>query len=303
MPIYRVVRSTTKLESFIVEAASASNAIDACSGSGTLIGSSAIYDVQEQYAPPPPMNLPSGFGFYLRRISGGVDAAKELLQRCRESSVRWVSFMVEASDGYRVSLDTTKLYASVLAPELNLWVWTFPGEARASSVEQSVAAAELALEYKRQIGAKGVMLDIEAPYKNRSASLSALVSSTMQGLSGQESLGMVSYPTPSLHPTLDWNLFRHANWGSPMLYNTAATVEGIDKSIAEWSQIVPVIIPSMATYDTASPGTGAEQLNGDIERVMGGPPPRFSGAIMWSEQSTDAAERQVMSDWAKKYGS
>jgi hypothetical protein len=302
MPVYRIVRSTTKLESFVVEASSEAEAIDKCSGPGMLVGSASIYDVSVEEDVRPVKLMPHGFGFYLRRISGGVESAKQLLQRCLDADARWVSFMVEASDGYKVPLDTVKLYADVLASDMSLWVWTFPGEARAASVEASADAARLALSYCDQISADGVMLDIEAPYKNKSESLQSLISTTRSGLSFGTTLGVVSYPIPSMQPTIDWKLFKQADWGSPMLYNTAGTVEGVNKSIAEWSPLVPAIIPSMATYDTSSPGTGAEQLHGDIERVLGSAPPMFDGAIMWSEQSTDAAERVVMREASKAYG-
>ena len=302
MSLYRVLRSSTKLEAFTVEAASQAEAIDMCAAlPGELIGASALYDAQT--ASPPKAKIgPQGFGFYLRRISGGTEAAQALLQRCREAKAEWVSFMVEASDGYTVSIEAIQAYAAVLSPEIDLWVWTFPGDARAASVAQSTAAANQALNYCMAIGAGGVMLDIEASYKGHPEALDALISTTKAGLSNNRTLGMVSYPIPSYHPTLAWDLFKKADWGSPMLYNTAGTQEGVDQSVSEWTKLLPTLVPSMATYDTTSPGTGAAQLNGDIQRILGGPPAAFDGAAMWSEQSTDSAQRAVMAQWSTRYG-
>ena len=249
-------------------------------------------------------NIPSGFGFYLRRLnklSSDKKEAKDLLARCKAAKATWVSFMVESEDGYTSSEENTKAYRDVLvAGGVKVWVWTFPGSERAAGVPGSKEAANLALHFRDLLEADGVMLDVEKAYKGKKAALNSLVNTTTDALkSTQFGVGFVSYPIPNFHNDIDWSCLSQCDFGSPMLYDTAKTKELVKKSYVQYTEHNPVWIPSLATYDTESAGTEAVQLKGDLDRVFeGNGDKNIRGAIFWSESTTSKEERVVLADYS-----
>ena len=245
-------------------------------------------------------NLPSGFGFYLRRLSSDKDA-KALLIRCKEANVSWVSLMVESEDGYISKKDILKAYRDVLvAGGIRVWVWTFPGAARASSVANSADAANLAIEYAEHLNADGIMLDIEKAYKGKKESLNSLVNTTVDKIKDTSLVvGFVSYPIPNFHKDIEWSCLAKCDFGSPMLYDTAKDKNLIKKSYLQYREHNNIWIPSLATYDTESAGIEEEQLRGDLDRVFEGNGDKdIKGAIFWSESTTSVKERRIMADYA-----
>lgn len=298
MPRYRVTRTTSRLETWDVEAATEEAALDAARGSGVFGGESVLSSVVALDTPRP-LWLPSGFGVYCRRIPDGGESA--LLERMREAGAVWAALMVEASDGYVVPLERTKSYAEALrGAGLGVIVWTFPGPSR-GNFEGSLSAAELVLTHARACGASAVLLDIEAPYKKEPEALSALIQTTKRGLPAGASLGVVSYPVPSWHATLNPASFALADWGSPMLYESAGDLNTIDRAYREWSALVQTIVPSLSAVGLGE--SGAEQLDSDIRRVLGqSAPARSNAAMVWSEQQMDAADRLVVRSSAGRFG-
>jgi hypothetical protein len=295
-----VTRTTTKLMVYVVEADTEEEAIEAAvvagEGEGVLSGPSAFWGALPLADDPDePIWIPRGWGTYCRRIVGGVPEAQALVQRCARASIGWVALMVEANDGYTVPLETTRNYAEVLqGAGIDVAVWTFPGQARAASVQASRDAANLALTYAEEADARVVLLDIEAPYKNHPEELRTLIETVEFGRGEDMSLGVVSFPVPSWHPTLDTSAFSLADWGSPMLYDTAQEPEAIELSTREWSELTDVVIPSIRAGET---------LAGDIERVFGpGPKPKFRAGVVWSEQQLDDTDLRTLQAAAERYG-
>ena len=287
-----------RLETWQVEAASEQGALEAATGPGTVVGEAVLSSASPLEAPAG-VWLPRGFGVYCRRIPEGGEA--ELVARCLEAGVSWAALMVEASDGYAVPLERSKRYADALRDAgLGVLVWTFPGVSRATFAG-SVAAAGLALEHARACGASAVLLDVEATYKREPEALQALISTTSRGLPAGSSLGVVSYPVPSWHATLDSGKFAQADWGSPMLYETAGDPATIERAYREWGALVDVVVPSLSAMGTGA--QGAAKLEADIRRVLGdSTPTRSCSAVIWSEQQMDAADRLVVRSSAERYG-
>lgn len=298
MPRYRVTRSTNRLETWDVEAASEEAALDVASGSGALAGESSISSVVPLDAPSS-VWLPSGFGVYCRRLlSGGEEG---LVERLQQAGVCWAALMVEASDGYISPLARSQRYAeALLAAGIRVAVWTLPGVQRAT-FSGSVAAAEVTLEHARACKASSVIFNIESAYKREAEALQALFSTVSRGMPAGASLGVVSYPVPSWHATLDSGKFAQADWGSPMLYETAGDVATIERAYREWGSLVGVIVPSLSAMGSGV--SGAEQLESDIRRVLGDSPPAKSNAAMvWSEQQMTHLDRQVLRSSSERYG-
>lgn len=292
-----VTRTTTKLTVYVVEAETEEAAIEAAESSadGALVGPSEMWGALPLDPDDEPIWIPRGWGTYCRRIIGGVPEAQALVQRCARASIGWVGLMVEATDGFQVPLSTTRTYAEVLqGAGIDVAVWTFPGEARAATVAGSRDAANLALTYAEEVDARAILLDIEAPYRGRPEQLRTLIETVEFGRGEDVSLGIVSFPVPSWHPTLDTSAFSLADWGSPMLYDTAQTPEAIAKATAEWSELLDVIIPSVRAAGT---------LAADIVRVFGtGPEANFRAGCVWSEQTLTDAERAALQAAAERYG-
>ncbi len=247
-------------------------------------------------------NIPiSGFGYYLRRLSNTKDLANSI-KRVKDSKATWIALMVESEDGYVNSKSILKSYADAFNKEgVKVWVWTFPGIVRASSVSESIKAAELAHEYCEHVEAEGILLDIEKAYKGNKIALNALVDKTLKLAKQTKNIpvGFVSYPIVEFHKDIDWNCLSRCDFGSPMIYDTSKTKELIDKSYKGYTRHNKVWIPSMATYDTASPGQEEVQLKGDLDRVFEGNGNRsIPGAIFWSESTTSDKERKVIADYS-----
>lgn len=250
-------------------------------------------------------NLPTGFGFYLRRLnkpSKDLREPKALLARCKASKATWVSFMVETEDGYISPIENLKPYRDILvAGGVNVWVWTFPGTVRASDASNSRDAASLALHYCTELNAKGIMLDVEKSYKGKKKlELNSLVDTAVAGTKDTNlSVGFVSYPIPNFHKDIDWSCLAKCDFGSPMLYDTSKDKKLIKQSYDQYTAKCKVWIPSLATYDTESAGTEEIQLKGDLDRVFEGNGDKgIKAAIFWSESTTSDAERKVLADYS-----
>lgn len=295
-----VTQASTRMVSYAVEAESEEQAIEAAKAAGT--GSGVAYGPVDLWSAvpledvEPKVWIPYGWGTYCRNIANNVSDALALVRRCQESSIEWVALMVEGNNGYKVPLDATRTYAQTLqSAGIAVIVWTFPGDARAASVQESREAANLALSYAEEVGADAVLLDIEKPYKGKPEELRTLIETTEFGLGEGMSLGIVSFAVPSWHPTLDKTYFSLAHWGSPMIYDVTDQPATIEKAGAEWSALVAgPVIPSLWTQGN---------LASDIVRVFGeSAPARFEGGIIWSEQQITAAQRVSLHASAQRYG-
>jgi hypothetical protein len=138
------------------------------------------------------------------------------------------------------------------------------------------------------------LLDIEAPYKGKPEELRTLIETVDFGLPEGATLGIVSYPVLSWHPTLDTSSFSLAQWGSPMLYESAQDPKLIARANTEWSALVDALAPSLWTNGN---------LAQDIERVFGSTStPAYQGGPIWSEQSLTTLDRGVLTNASEKYG-
>ena len=301
MPSFKIVRVTMTIEvADDVQAANATEAQRVATEYRTTTATTS-YEVTEVESATA-KSAPQGFGFYLRKLSDSAADAQALLVRLQASKARWVAFMVEDVSGNQQDISVITLYSNILTQAgIKCWVWTFPGNSRAQSVVDSVDAANLAVQYCEHIHGQGVMLDVEAAYKGKSVSLNALVDTAMAKTSGTSmSVGIVSYPIPSYHPTIDWSVLSKCDWGSPMLYDSAGVSATIDRCLAEWGTYGITgsqLVPSLATYDTESPDFGATQLDNDIARVTKASS-ESDAIVFWSESTTDNDERAVIQQWA-----
>jgi len=298
---YRVTKSAMTMETFDVEALSEQEAIRLCAGkSGKLVSQVDAWSAVLVGSGKP--TLPAGFGVYLRRI-GAQDSAEVVAERCVRAGMYWALFMVEASDGHLTDLSVTSAWAKVFrAHGLAIGVWSFPGDSRAASVEQSTAAATLLTTVAQEVGAEAVVLDIEQPYKGHPVTLDALIEAAVSTVPPSAVLGVTSYPVPDFHPTLNWRAFAAFAFGSPMFYQSAQDPQIVKRGYAEWSQYVNVFAPSLDGW-SGSGAAGADRFSQDITNVCGpAGDPRVPGALVWSESQMDSAKRLVTKERGVGYG-
>jgi len=249
-------------------------------------------------------NIPTGFGYYLRRMSSTKDV-QGTIKRVKDSKATWISLMVEAEDGYINSKSILKTYSDAFKSNgIKVWVWTFPGNKRAADVEESAAAAALAYETALFVNADGIMLDVEKAYKGKKKQLNQLVNETLDLRNGSSNnkpmgVGFVSYPIPTFHRDIDWTCATKCDFASPMIYDTSKTKQLVDRCYNEYTKYNPVWIPSMATYETESPDSEEKQLKGDFDRIFEGNGNRnIPAAIFWSESTTGDKERKLIADYS-----
>lgn len=307
MNTYRVTKATTTLETFDVEAESEAQAVaKVSSAQGMLVSQSAAWSavLTGQGPSPEPVVCPTGFGVYLRRISGGSSDAAVVAARCVKAGICWAHLMVESSDGYVTSPSTRSVWAkSFRDAGIDVGVWSFPGESRSASIQESVSAASLLCEAAVEIDASSVMVNIEKPYKGKSAEVEALCEAVYAAANERSFFcGVISYPIPSYHPDLNWAAMRGFDFASPMFYTTAQDPALVSRGMGEWEEIVRRIVPSLDGW-SGSGVEGAARFEADIVRVCGQPAdPLVPGAIVWSESQMDDAKRAVTRRMAEEYG-
>ena len=250
--------------------------------------------------------LPFGFGFYLRRMGSkpkqqDIDS---LIKRLKASKATWASLMVEAEDGFINPKSNLKPYVDALHSNgIKVWLWTFPGHARASSASNAISAANLIIEYHNEFNDKidGIQLDVEIAFKGKQQALNAFINEVVNNKAKNniKHITFVSYPIPSFHKDIDWTCLSKCDSGSPMLYDSAKDKKWIDKSYNEYTKYNKNWYPSLATYETEAAGSEEVQLKGDLDRVFEGNGQRnIQSAIFWAENTTNDAERKVLADYS-----
>lgn len=303
MSIFRVTQAQTALLATEVEAESEADAIQkAQATASSLVASSSLWSAVRIGDTPPSSLVPQGFSTYFRNPTDNMEDAVKAAKLCQAAAMPWVALMVEGNNGYQVPLARNRKYADEMKKlGIQVAVWSFPGDERASTVAASEDAALLLTMTARELGAMCVIADVELPYKKRSTELAAFLDTIKATKDATMSFGVVSYPIPSFHPTLDWETFRVCDWGGPLFYETASDPSLIAKGKSEWSQLTPVLIPSLSAFGDSGV-VGAERLKGDISRVCGTPAATVPAAMLWSYPQTDDAKRAVTRDMATQYG-
>ncbi len=248
---------------------------------------------------------PKGVGVYARGAAIRPDTLRAA--RCR-----WAAIMVESVDGRVVPLSDLHRQCDRARKggARSIWLWALHGPKAAGEPK---AAAERLTRHLAPLSADGVILDIEAAHKGKPLLCRDLVIATIDGLTERTGLGVTSFPTIKAHPTMPWAEMR-AGWGSPQLYSSAGSEPRSRASVEDWRAWWPsvegahhgrsrVIIPSLAAYETTSPGEGAAQLRGDLERVcMDDGVVDVPGICLWSEPQLSLTEAIEVGQFAERVG-
>lgn len=229
---------------------------------------------------------PTGVGIYCRDISDAAEG-RELAARIAGHGLSFAALMGLWQDD-RGTIDKVARSAErACADELHrrgvdVWVWGYP------DVGHETAFVAGMLEHARELGAIGVLLDPEKPYKGMPDSIAKLLEQTIDALDEHLGLGVTSYGSLKAHRLTA--LGGHG-WGSPQVY----TVEPwrARKSILEWKALgFTHMVPSIPTYGPNSEGSLGAYL-GALEDLV-------DGFIAWSEPSTSKGEWKTLERWAAR---
>lgn len=258
--------------------------------------------------------IPRGIGVFLRRQPEALDA-KAISKRCvlaRAARVRWAAHLLDAPDGWRATYSKLAAWSSAYRDEAGAesWLWSFPGRDALDDPATWSAHLAHALDATH---ATGLILDLEAPCKNRPGDTAAITELAARVLHGR-ALGITSYPIAAWHREMPWSVLARGDFGMPQLYESAKDSKIARRAIGEWtarwSRAFPLVgdprpcVPVLAAYPTASPGDGADQLRGDLDRCLLGDDdkPIVSACAIWSDPQLDTAERGVLADFARTHG-
>lgn len=248
-----------------------------------------------------PRPVPSGVGVYCR----AAPVRPHILKAAR---VSWAAIMVESADG-RVQPISALRKQAARAREggaTSIWLWALHGP---SAANDGKGAAARLCQPLSALDADGVILDIEAAHKGKPLACRELVRSTLDMLTERTGIGVTSFPLSASHPTLPW-AETLVGWGSPQVYQSAASRETARRALTEWRSWHGyqdgrrTVLPSLAVYETKSPGGGAVQLRGDLERVCLDDEGRVDvpGLCLWSEPQMALAEAAEVGIFAERAG-
>ena len=168
----------------------------------------------------------------VERVAFGVDAGEETIADQPE--------LRAAADEARERLDALLGEPLVdLAGEqagVEVWVWFFP------LADDPERAADVAGRALQATGGRGLILDVEKPYRGNVAGCRRLVSASLDQLGEDQGIAVTSYPLARYHRPMPWSEMV-AGTGMPQTYTIAPNLARV--AAAEWrarghTSIVPI---------------------------------------------------------------
>lgn len=247
---------------------------------------------------------PKGWGLYFTRHIYGLSASEVAgrAQKARKARVRNIVLLCEGEDGYVA--DTRKIRDVAIAYQelagVDVRLYSLIGE---DSVAHPAKAGERLAAAVEAVRARGPVADIERAFRKLPDAVVAFLAPLLQLDPRTHDVGVSSYPIMSWHPDIPWGQMRWG-WGNPQIYKTAANRAIARQALGSWREAHGVAIPAIAGFDTASPGDGREQLQGDANRVLLDDKGQCDvpGALVWADSALDSSERAFMAEWAERWG-
>lgn len=190
-----------------------------------------------------PAVIPRRVGVFARWLSPRTHGTPtQLAARARDHGVSWVALMALGLVGSqpRERAQPVELLAdygqALREAGVDVWVWFFP---LARAPERAAVVAGRAL---RAVGGRGLILDIERPYRGRAAACRRLVAASLDQLTEDQGVAVTSYPLARYHRSLPWPDMV-AGAGMPQTYTI--TPKSARRAVAEWrarghTSVVPV---------------------------------------------------------------
>ena len=187
--------------------------------------------------------VPRGTGVFLRTLTRAkYGTPHQAAAKANRHGVSWVALMAIGLAG-----DPPRERVQGLVPiaeygqafreaGIEVWIWFFP---LADAPEAAASAAGRAL---RACGGRGLILDIERPYRGRAAACRRLVSASLDELREDQGIAVTSYPLVRFHEVMPWDEIV-AGTGMPQTYTI--TPANARLAVDQWrsrghTSIVPI---------------------------------------------------------------
>ena len=187
--------------------------------------------------------IPRGTGVFLRALNRAqYGTPRQAAAKASRHGVSWVALMAIGLAG-----DPPRERVQGLVPiadygqafreaGIEVWVWFFP---LAEAPEAAATAAGRAL---RACGGRGLILDVERPYRGRAAACRRLVSTSLDELREDQGIAVTSYPLVRFHEVMPWDEMV-AGTGMPQTYTI--TPANARLAVNQWrsrghTSIVPI---------------------------------------------------------------
>jgi hypothetical protein len=264
-------------------------------------------------APTPPRGLAA---FAMRLGPAAAEkSVEQLATRAMSARIKHVYLCAEAEDGWTSPLELLQQWGRVFAEHgIAAHPYSFWGELASATPEPS---ADRLLAAVDALESSACVADVERAFRNvaKRRPLDALMSRLDAGASVRGvALGVCSYPVAEFHSPIGWKALRRGAYGVPMVYATAGDRSMSRKGVVGYREGWPEltnsprlsrpVTPALALFETPSPGEGAGQLGGDIQRVCVDPAGRYDvdGVALWSLQQLGRDEARVLADVAARRG-
>jgi hypothetical protein len=187
--------------------------------------------------------VPRGTGVFLRRLTRAIyGTPHHAAAKAATHGVSWVTLMAiglgpdgasERVEGLGPITDYGQAFREA---GMEVWVWFFP---LAHAPEAAAGTAGRAL---RACQGRGLILDVEKPYRGRPAACRRLVAASLDELREDQGIAVTSYPLVRFHEVMPWAEMV-AGTGMPQTYTI--TPAEARRAVGQWrdrghTSIVPI---------------------------------------------------------------
>jgi len=241
--------------------------------------------------------IPRGTGVFARWLSRRVYGTPvQAAARAREHGLSWVGLVALGLVGDPVRerdhpISILADYAQAFREAgLEVWIWFFP------LADDPERAADVAGRALRAARGRGLILDVEKPYRGRVAATRRLVAASLDQLGEDQGVAVTSYPLARYHRPLPWSELV-VGTGMPQTYTIAPELARL--AVEEWRERGHTsIVPVGPAYGPNS-GTRLERY---LERAyFDAGVPTVDGLGIWSWPQLSRAEWRVLASISARF--
>lgn len=234
--------------------------------------------------------IPRGTGVFARWLSTRVyGTPMQAALRAREHGLSWVGLMAlglvgdpsrERDHPVSILADYAQAFREV---GLEVWIWFFP------LADDPERAADVAGRALRAAGGRGLILDVEKPYRGHVGATRRLVTASLDQLREDQGVAVTSYPLARYHRPLPWSELV-VGTGMPQTYTIAPELARV--AVEEWRDRGHTsIVPIGPAY---GPNSGTRLQHYLEAAYFDAGVPTVDGLGIWSWPQLSSAEWRVL---------
>ena len=239
--------------------------------------------------------IPRGTGVFARWLSTrAYGTPMQAALRAREHGLSWVGLMAlglvgdpsrERDHPVSILADYAQAFREV---GLEVWIWFFP------LAHDPERAADMAGRALRAAGGRGLILDVEKPYRGHVAACRRLVAASLDQLGESQGIAVTSYPLARYHRPMPWDEMV-AGTGMPQTYTIAPNLARV--AVEEWrARGHTSIVPIGPAY---GPNSEGRLLNYLRLAYLDDGSPTVDGIGIWSWPQMSSSEWRTLEQVAR----